>query len=132
MKKVKPKNSLLRKLCVSDLIVNVSGDVKVEFQNLDFNTLRRDRNAILYLMERVNEYVDDQEKIDKKVAKKLDKNLLVVEIVKMLFPNITAEEIKEIEEVIQDVLDNKLIKKHKNFFLRITKPIRWLVMYFLR
>ena len=79
-------------------------------------------------MELVDACLLDTKLINASTAKKLDKNQLVLEVVKILFPNITTAELNEIQQKIDFIIDNKLIKD-PNFFSQVGKSLGSVVIY---
>jgi len=125
MQNVKPKNSLKTKLSVSSLVQIIVSKIKEDFKNIDFDTIRNDANAILYLMELVEACLSDSTIIDPKTAQKLSKTDLVLQIVKILFPSITPAELTDIQSKIEFILENNLVKSvtSTSFFSTATKVL---------
>jgi len=131
MQNVKPKNSLKTKLSVSTLVQSIVSRIKEDFKNIDFDTIRNDSNAILYLMELVEACLADKTIIDPKTAQKLSKTDLVLEIVKILFPSITQTELADIQTKIEFILENNLVKviEKTTFFSQISKSLNSCIKY---
>jgi hypothetical protein len=131
MQNVKPKNSLKTKLSVSSLVQIIVSKIKEDFKNIDFDTIRNDANAILYLMELVEACLSDSTIIDPKTAQKLSKTDLVLQIVKILFPSITPTELTDIQSKIEFILENNLVKSvtSTSFFSTATKALNSCITY---
>jgi hypothetical protein len=106
----KPKNTLFLKSSLSNLINVIVQKFNDEFKNVDIDSIKKDSNTILYLMEVIDECLITPSIINNKVASKVDKNDLLMNVFKRLFPNITESELADIQETVQFILDNKLIK----------------------
>lgn len=123
MSKPQLKNSLLVKKHFADLIADVVAEVKDEFKNLKIEDVKNDLHVILYIMEKVDYNVKHMAS----VKASLDKNALLLEIMKQLLPDLTDSEVESIKYVVSFVLENGMLKKRS-----IVRSAVKLVSSFLR
>jgi hypothetical protein len=107
----KPKNSLKVKVSLNSVVSIIIEKIKSEVIDLDIDLIKKDVQILVYIMELVDEAIDNQEIIDKSTKKKIDKNQLLTVIIKRLFPNITDEELSNFDPIIEFLLNNNLIEK---------------------
>ena len=111
LEKVKCRNNLLITSEYAKLVALLCEKVKTQFASLNLNDLKTDPlNLILFICDLL-EFSIQERIVPKKVSKKLNKNELVLDIVKCLFPSLTETEIKQYENMLQFAIDCKLIKK---------------------
>jgi hypothetical protein len=116
MGKPKPRNSLLVKKMFADLIAVIVEEVKDEFKNLSIEDVKQDMNFILFVMEKIDNKSENKNIVNPKIKDKIDKNALVVEIVKQLLPKVVQSELDAINYAMDFILSNKVIKKKSQFF----------------
>ncbi len=120
---VKPKNSLLSKKQIADLVSKIVIEVKSEFNNLNIEDLKSDINLVLFVMEKIEDYCSDKNNIDPTTASKIDKNDLVVRIFITLFPNLNDTEKTIIQDSMNFIISSGLLKTTENFFSKISSFI---------
>jgi hypothetical protein len=108
---VKIKGSLKLKKQIADIISVIVLEFKEKFKNLDLSDIKNDSLSILWIMEQIEEKSNDRTLISSSNSKKIDKNIIVLQIVKILFPDIKDDEIKTINGIIELVIGSKYIKK---------------------
>lgn len=109
--KVIPKNNLAITCEYSKLVALLVEKIREEFKNMDLNEIKKDSiNLIVFIAELVELSIDEK-LMSKKVSKKVNKNELVLDIVKCLFPNLSEQEIVQFQNMLQFAIDSKLIKK---------------------
>jgi hypothetical protein len=117
LEKVKCRNNLLITSEYAKLVALLCEKVKTQFASLNLNDLKADPlNLILFICDLL-EFSIQERIVPKKVSKKLNKNELVLDIIKCLFPSLTETEIKQYENMLQFAIDCKLIKKSPVFVL---------------
>lgn len=112
LEKVLPRNNLIITAEYSRLVALLVEKIKEEFKNLDLNEVKKDAiNLIIFVADLV-EYSIQEKLMSKKVSKKINKNELVIDVVKCLFPSLTEAEIIQFQNLLQFAIDSKLIKKN--------------------
>jgi predicted CopG family antitoxin len=122
MHRVQPRGTLKQKFSISNVITSIIDRLKEDLQNKDFQSIRNDPYAILYLMELIDKCLMDSSIIDRKTAKKIDRSDLLIEILKVMFPNINEQEIAEVKKQVDYNIDLKLVKK-PSFFFSVISPL---------
>jgi len=102
---VKPKNSLLQKQLYSKIFKDILTELS-SFEN--YEQLKNDNEYVVMACNLSELLVDVQKKHFKSL--KIDKKKLIVDVYDSLF-NLTEEEKLNLEERIQFIYDNNLIKK---------------------
>ena len=102
---VKPKNALLQKQLYSKIFKELFSQL-ASFEN--YETLKNDNEYVVMATNLLELLTDVQKKHFKSL--KIDKKKLVVDVYDSLF-NLTEEERLNLEERIQFIYDNGLIKK---------------------
>ena len=111
LSKVTPRNNLVIMSEYSKLVAMLSEKVRDEFKNLDLQDVKKDViNLILFICD-LAECAHQEQVVNKKVLKKLNKNELVIDVVKCLFPSLSDVEIIQFQNMLQFAIDSKLIKK---------------------
>ena len=111
LQKVIPKNNLAITAEYSKIVALLVDKIREEFKNMDLNEIKKDSiNLIVFIAELVELSIDEK-LMSKKVSKKVNKNELVLDIVKCLFPNLSEQEIVQFQNMLQFCIDSKLIKK---------------------
>jgi hypothetical protein len=108
MSKPQLKNSLLVKKLFADMIADIVSETREQFKNLDIDDLKKDLDLIKHIMENID---FKSAELKSKVRAQLDKNAVLLVIVKQLFPNINDAEVDAIQYVVRFILENKVIKK---------------------
>ena len=127
MSKLKVKGSLLVKQQTADIVSLVILEFKETFKNIDLETLKDDYFYVQSLMESLEKKFSDKKLFEPKNLEKIDKNDVLMEIVKGILPHMTKEEEVVIQNVINLIIGNQLIKKRK----KITRGcINFLSMFF--
>ena len=116
--KGKAKNKLQFQKQISDVVCLLVLELKEEYKNLNIDDLKQSHDLILQVMEKIDKRIEDKT-LSKKTVNKVDKNDLVVQIFKGLFPDLSGNDIVFIEETIEFIINNKLIKS--NFFFKCLK-----------
>ncbi len=107
----KPKNSLLVKKVFADLICNIVQEVKDEFANLSIEDVKQDLHFVLFLMEKIDEKSKDKKLMGNVSKEKLDKNGLLIEVVKQLIPKVDKPQLDAINYTMEFILENNMLKK---------------------
>lgn len=111
LQKVIPKNNLAITAEYSKIVALLCERIRKDFENLDLNDVKKDSiNLIIFIADLVELSIDEK-LLSKKVAKKINKNELVLDVVKCLFPNLSEHEIVQFQNMLQFAIDSKLIKK---------------------
>lgn len=108
---VKIKGSLLLKKQIADIVSLIVLDFKEQFKNLDLESVKNDYHHIQYLMEQIEKKLEDKSLFDPKNLKDIDKNDLVIQIIKGIYPEISDLEIQVINNVISLIISNGLLEK---------------------
>jgi hypothetical protein len=122
MDSVKPRHDLRYISDVSNLVALIVLKIKEKYGNVDIATIKKNKQLIVFIMELIEAGVIQDKLISKKLVDKLDKNKLVVDIFEATFGNLTEDDMKQIEDDIQFILNNKLIPK-KSFFFRLLRRL---------
>lgn len=129
--KVTPRNNLVIMSEYSKLVAMLSEKVREEFKNLDLQDVKKDAiNLILFIAD-LAQCAYQEQVVNKKVSKKLNKNELVIDVVKCLFPSLTESEIIQFQNMLQFAIDSKLIKK-KGFMAKVLGSCGRAYSYFKR
>jgi hypothetical protein len=111
MLKTKPKNSLKLKVSLSSVVSIIVEKIKTEIKELDIDTIRKDIETLVYIMELIDEALANKDIIDNKTSKRVDKTELLTIILKKLFPDINDEILSSFDPMVEFILNNNLIKK---------------------
>jgi hypothetical protein len=126
--KVKPRHNLQLTSISANLLDEIVARIKSEFRGVDMELLRKDNsNLILFIIEIIEELCQSG-RFSKKSLKKLDKNLIVMNVLRLLFNTATAEELDAFEKTLIFILDSKLIKVEST----VAKFCRRMSKFFLR
>ncbi len=120
---IKLKGSLKQKVQTADIISQIVLDFKDKFKNLSIESLKNDYNTILCLMHTIEKKFKDKKLYDVS-NQEPDKNDILIQILKSLFPQITDSELMEIEKVINLIITNNLVGKSKGFFLNCISIVK--------
>ena len=118
MSKLKVKGSLLVKQQTADIVSLVILEFKETFKNIDLETLKDDYFYVQSLMESLEKKFSDKKLFEPKNIEKIDKNDVLMEIVKGIFPHMTKEEEVVIQNVINLIIGNQLITKKEKKITR--------------
>lgn len=111
MLKTKPKNSLKLKVSLSSVVSIIVEKIKTEIKELDIDTIRKDIETLVYIMELIDEALANKDIIDNKTSKRVDKTELLTIILKKIFPDINDEILSSFDPMVEFILNNNLIKK---------------------
>lgn len=127
MVKITARGNLLYKQQVSNLVEHIISEIKEE-NKVIINDLSKDHDLVLNIVDKVEKYVNKQEHISKKIYNKLDKNEITIQIYIGLFPNLTEDEKEFVEKTLIFIINHKIMKVPKNFFLKFLYNVRKAVM----
>ena len=119
----KAKHSIKLKKEIADSVNLIILRLKEEYKNLDINDLSKSNDLVLQVMELVEE-LSNKGDLSKKTVKSLNKNELVVQIFQSLFPDLVAEDLGHIEEMMQFIINSKLLK-HSGLWGKVKKPLKF-------
>ena len=94
------KGSLLKKKQTADIIEKIVIEFKEEFKNLNLDTLKKDYKTIETLIKLIEKYFNDSSLYDPKNGE-VDKNDILNQILKSIFPNLSPEEINEFNKLTE-------------------------------
>jgi 6-phosphogluconate dehydrogenase len=114
MNAVRPKNDLKYVSDVSNLVSLIVLKIKDEFKNTELDKVKKNQELIQFIMQLVESGIVEDKIISKKLIQKLDKNQLVIDIFEAMFESITEEDKREIEDKMQFIINNRLLRS--NFF----------------
>ena len=111
MLKTKPKHSLKLKVSLSSVVSIIVEKIKTEIKELDIDTIRKDIETLVYIMELIDEALANKDIIDNKTSKRVDKTELLTIILKKIFPDINDEILSSFDPMVEFIINNNLIKK---------------------
>lgn len=117
MGKVKARGNLLYRQQLSNLVQHIVAEIKEE-NKVILNELNQEQDLVLNIIDKIEKYTNKETFISSKISSKIDKNDLTVQIYVALFPNLSEEERACLERTILFIINHKLIKTRKNFFLK--------------
>ncbi len=117
MGKVKARGNLLYRQQLSNLVQHIVAEIKEE-NKVIVNELNQEQDLVLNIVDKIEKYTNKETFISSKISSKIDKNDLTVQIYVALFPNLSEEERAFVEKTILFIINHKLIKTRKNFFLK--------------
>ena len=118
--KLKLKGTLLSNQTVLSIVKQGVENIKA-LEN--WEELKRDDELVVS----TTKFIDKQvESLKPKLRKEINKRQLLIEIFKNAF-ELTQEDIREIEKILNFAINNKVIKK-KGFF---SKSVRWVLSWFI-
>ncbi len=117
MGKVKARGNLLYRQQLSNLVQHIVAEIKEE-NKVIVNELNQEQDLVLNIVDKIEKYTNKETFISSKISSKIDKNDLTVQIYVALFPNLSEEERAFVEKTILFIINHKLIKTKKNFFLK--------------
>jgi Zn-finger domain-containing protein len=94
MNALRPKNDLRYISDVSNLVALIVLRIKEEFKNIDLVSLKKNNELLVFIME-----------------------LIECGVIQVMFGTLTEEDIKDIDNKIQFILNNKVLRR-SNFFFR--------------
>lgn len=109
MSVAKPKGSLLIKKQTADIISLIIYEFKDQFKNINIEDLRKDYHYIQNLMESIEKKFSDKSLFDQANIDKIDKNDILIQLIKGIFPKMTTEELEIIQNVVNLILCNDLV-----------------------
>ena len=119
LEKVVPRNNLIITAEYSRLVCLLVEKIKEQFKNLDLQEVKKDSiNLIIFIADLV-EFSIQEKLMSKKVSKKINKNELVIDVVKCLFPQLTEPEIVQFQNMLQFAIDSKLIRKKNSCYIAL-------------
>jgi len=107
--KSKLTSGLLIKKTSGDIVDTIVKDLQETFKNVDFEDIKKDQGMIYYIMQEIEKFVSASKDLTTDQKTKIDKNSLLVQVVKKLFPTITQSELETIEYAISFIADSKLL-----------------------
>jgi hypothetical protein len=116
---VQVKNSLKNKKAVDDIVNIIINKIKADL-TVD-NNLKSSMELLTLVVTLVENLIDNKNKPDKKKVNKLN---VLHDIYNKLFGNLTQQDLNIINQNIEYLLDNKLIKKY-SFLKRIYKNFKY-------
>ncbi len=114
----KLEGTLLLKKQVADIVSMAILDFKDQFKNLDLELIQNDYHYIIYLMKSIEKKCNDKELMSPENKDKIDKNEILVSIIKGIFPNIKPNELIVVQSIIDIVLSQKLVKSNKSVAIK--------------
>jgi hypothetical protein len=120
MNTIRPKNELRYVSDISNLVALIVLQIKQEFKNIELERVKTNNELIVFIMELIEAGIVQDKVISKRLIGKLDKNKLVLDIFEAMFESITEEDKRQIEDKIQFILDNKVLRRN-NFFFSVLK-----------
>jgi Asp-tRNA(Asn)/Glu-tRNA(Gln) amidotransferase B subunit len=130
MNTVRAKNDLRYISDVSNLVALIVLKIKDEFKNIELEKVKKNNELIVFIMELVEAGIIQDKIISKKLIAKLDKNKLVLDIFEAMFSSLTEDDKSEIEDKIQFILNNKVLRRNSFFFRFLRNLARRLRTYF--
>lgn len=115
---VQVKNSLKNKKAVDDIVNIIINKIKADL-NVDVN-MKNSMELLTLVVTLIENLIDNKNKSDKKKVNKLN---VLHDIYNKLFGNLTQQDLTLINQNIEYLLDNKLIKKY-SFLKRVYKNIK--------
>lgn len=113
-KVVKATGTLKQKKTIADNIELIVLEFKEEFKNLSVESLKSDLTTVEMLIKAIDEKFKNHSNIDK--------NDILLQVIKSIFPDLTEQELNEVQKAI-----NYIVSKKRNvivkFFLKILKMI---------
>jgi hypothetical protein len=116
---VQVKNSLKNKKAVDDIVNIIINKIKADL-SVDGN-LKNSMELLHLVVTLIENLIDNQNKPDKKKVNKLN---VLHDIYTKLFGNLSPQDLNIINQNIEYLLDNKLIKKY-SFLKRIYKNFKY-------
>jgi hypothetical protein len=107
--KTKLTSGLQVKKTSGDIVDTIVKDLQETFKNVDFDDIKRDQGMIFYVMQEIENCIGANKELTADQKAKIDKNSLLIQIIKKLFPNITPQELDTIEYAISFIADSKLL-----------------------
>jgi hypothetical protein len=124
--RVKPRHNLQLTSISANFLDDIVARIKSEFKGVDLQLLRKDiAPLILFIIELVEEMCAAG-RFSRKALKKLDKNQVVLNVLKLLFNTATLEELEAFEKQLLFILDAKLAKVES----RVSKFCRGVSKFF--
>lgn len=120
---VKLEGSLLLKKQIADIVSLAILEFKEQFKNLDLEDVKNDYHYIIYLANFIEKLCNDKSLMSAENKAMLDKNEILLGIIKGIYPQINNDEIKVIEGLIGIILSQKLIKKPNSVVIKCAKKI---------
>jgi len=114
MQAVSLKNSLKQHSFVFGLIKKASDQVKL-IEN--YSKLKNSKQLTQYVIELV------ESEFDKTYHEKVDRKTLVSQIIQSIFPDLSADEVKNLEDDIEFIYDNMPPIKKKTFLKKVIKLV---------
>ncbi len=109
----KLEGTLLLKKQVADIVSMAILDFKDQFK-----LIQNDYHYIIYLMKSIEKKCNDKELMSPENKDKIDKNEILVSIIKGIFPNIKPNELIVVQSIIDIVLSQKLVKSNKSVAIK--------------
>lgn len=116
---VQVKNSLKNKKAVDDIVNIIINKIKADL-NVDVN-LKNSMELLHLVVTLIENLIDNKNKSDKKKVNKLN---VLHDIYNKLFGSLTQQDLALINQNIEYLLDNKLIKRY-SFLKRIYKNFKY-------
>jgi DNA phosphorothioation-dependent restriction protein DptG len=116
---IQVKNSLKNKKAVDDIVNIIINKIKTDL-SVDGN-LKNSMELLHLVVTLIENLIDNQNKSDKKKVNKLN---VLHDIYNKLFGNLSQQDLNIINQNIEYLLDNKLIKKY-SFLKRIYKNFKY-------
>lgn len=116
---IQVKNSLKNKKAVDDIVNIIINKIKADL-TVDGN-LKNSMELLHLVVTLIENLIDNQNKSDKKKVNKLN---VLHDIYNKLFGNLSQQDLNIINQNIEYLLDNKLIKKY-SFLKRIYKNFKY-------
>jgi len=124
MSSVKPKNSLLSKTQLANLISFIVLEVKDQFKNLSLTDLKQDINLVLFVAEKVEAYCKDNKTISASTLASIDKNDLVVQVFIALFPDLSDSEKTFVQNTLEFIISSNLIQTTESIIKKVANIIK--------
>jgi hypothetical protein len=115
---VQVKNSLKNKKAVDDIVNIIINKIKTDL-NIDVN-LKNSMELLHLVVTLIENLIDNKNKSDKKKVNKLN---VLHDIYTKLFGNLSAQDLTLINQNLEYLLDNKLIKRY-SLIKRVYKNIK--------
>lgn len=122
-KSVQPQNTLLLKVQSANILSSIVTEFKDTFQNLDLENIKDDYEYIKYLIQQVEAKFNDKDLFDPSNLSSIDKNDIVIQLVKAIYPQITDNELKVIENIVGFIVSNNMVKKAESSISSFLKNV---------
>ena len=110
---IKSQSSLKKKKQTADIISLIVMEFKDEFKNLSIDTLKNDYKTLELLIKTIDSKFSDPKLYDPSNGE-IDKNDILAQLLKSIFPDLSDSEIAEFEKATSYIVQG--IEKDKGFF----------------